>query len=141
MIVTAERPTTVIVPRPRLEADGAAARALALAFLRYASACWRGDESARRFAAQLGVYWRPRLAAAPAKAPDAFSPHGAGGRGIAWFQTHDAVLGAIPECNGGYVVPLAAIPRLVRCVADAAGEERPRDLMTARGIGCRGAAA
>lgn len=65
MITYAERPATAVVRVSLPAASGAAARDLALAFLYYASACWRGEESARRFATRLGAYWRSQLPPMP----------------------------------------------------------------------------
>jgi hypothetical protein len=96
-------------------ASGSDARALALGVLHHAEACWRGDERAHRFAARLGAYWRPQLPHPPETVPHAFSPHGAGGHGIAWYQTDGEVLGYIPGCKAGYQVPREAVSSLVRC--------------------------
>ena len=75
MSAVAERPITITeVPRrPATEKD---ACALALSYLRWASACWRGDTLAPVFATQLGAYWRPALPPMPAGRADAISPHG-----------------------------------------------------------------
>lgn len=113
MIAYAERPTTIAAATPAATM-GNDARALAEGYLRYACASWRGDPGAPIFGARLGAYWQPRLAATPAGTPHAFSPHGAGGRGIAWSQLGDEVVGSIAGCPGGYVVPVAAIPGLLR---------------------------
>jgi hypothetical protein len=113
MITAAERPIAVTASAPA--APGAAARALALGYLRYASASWRGDEQAPVFPLRLGAYWHPELPAAPAATPHAVSPHGGGGRGIRWYEAGDEVLGYVPGEHGGYRVPAATVPRLVRC--------------------------
>jgi hypothetical protein len=114
MSAVAERPLTITeVPRgPVTERD---AGALALSYLRWVSACWRGDSLAPVFATQLGAYWRPALPPIPAAQADAISPHGGGGRGIRWYHTDAEVLGYVPGAVGGYQVPAAAIPQLVRC--------------------------
>jgi hypothetical protein len=114
MRAVAERPVTIsAVPRqPATEKD---ACALALSHLRWASACWRGESLAPVFATQLGARWRPALPPMPAGRADAISPHGGGGRSIHWYHTDDEVLGYIPGATGGYRVPVAAIPQLVRC--------------------------
>ena len=113
MSAIAERPITITTAscRPATEKD---ACALALSYLRWASACWRGDTLAPVFATQLGAYWRPALPAMPAGQADAISPHGAGGRGIHWYNTDEEVLGYVPGAAGGYQVPTPAIPQLVR---------------------------
>jgi hypothetical protein len=114
MSAIAERPLTLTeVPhRPVTEKD---ACALALSYLRWASACWRGDSLAAVFATQLEACWSPALPPKPAGRPDAISPHGGGGRGIHWYHTDEEVLGYVLGAAGGYQVPVAAIPQLVRC--------------------------
>lgn len=115
MIATAELPGVVTTTTPAATL-GEGARALADGYLRYACATWRGDAGAPIFGIRLGAYWRSQLPPAPAGAPEAFSPHGAGGRGIAWRQVEGEVVGSVAGCRGGYVVPVAAIPRLLRTV-------------------------
>ena len=100
MVATAPRPTTAPVAAPQRATAGSAARELALGYLRYASACWRGDARAAAFPLRLGAYWCAELPPVPATAPDAFSPHGAGGRGIQWYQAEDDVLGYVSGGNG-----------------------------------------
>jgi hypothetical protein len=114
MSAVAERPITITAApcRPATEKD---ACALALSYLRWASACWRGDRLAPVFATQMGAYWRPELPPMPMGQPDAVSPHGGGGRSIHWYHTGEDVLGYVPGTAGGYQVPVAAIPQLVRC--------------------------
>jgi len=114
MSAIAERPVTM-TEVPRQLATERDACALALSYLRWASACWRGDTLAPVFATQLGAYWRPALPRIPAGRADAISPHGGGGRGIHWYHTENEVLGYVPGAAGGYQVPVAAIPQLVRC--------------------------
>jgi hypothetical protein len=114
MSAVAERPIT-ITAAPRQPATGKDACALALSYLRWVSACWRGDSLAPAFATQLGACWRPALPPKPAGRPDVISPHGGGGRGIHWYHTDEEVLGYVPGAAGGYQVPIAAIPQLVRC--------------------------
>jgi hypothetical protein len=114
MSAVAERPITMVeVPRqPATEKD---ACALALSYLRWASACWKGDTLAPVFATRLETYWCPVLPPMPVGRADAISPHGGGGRSIHWYHTDEEVLGYIPGADGGYQVPVAAIPQLVRC--------------------------
>jgi hypothetical protein len=114
MSAIAERPITITAV-PRQSATGKDACALALSYLRWASACWRGDTLAPVFATQLEACWRPALPPEPASQADAISPHGGGGRGIHWYHTDEAVLGYVPGAAGGYQVPITAIPQLVRC--------------------------
>ena len=114
MSTIAERPITITeVPRRLVTEKDACA--LALSYLRWASACWRGDTLAPVFATRLEAYWRPALPPVPAGQADAISPHGGGGRGIHWYHTDEGVLGYIPGAAGGYQVPVAAIPQLVGC--------------------------
>jgi hypothetical protein len=120
MRAVAERPITITVV-PRQRATDKDACALALSYLRWASACWRGDTLAPVFATQLSAYWRPALPPKPTSRPDAISPHGGGGRGIHWHHTDEEVLGYVPGAAGGYQVPVAAIPQLARCT-----QTRPR---------------
>jgi hypothetical protein len=114
MSVVAERPITItaVSRQPATAKDSCA---LALSYLRWASACWRGDTLAPAFATRLGAYWRPVLPPIPAGRADAISPHGGGGRGIHWYHTGEDVLGYVPGAAGGYRVPIAAIPQLARC--------------------------
>jgi hypothetical protein len=114
MSAVAERPITITAV-PRRPATGKDACALALSYLRWASACWRGDTLAPVFATQLGACWSPALPPKPVGPADAISPHGGGGRGIHWYHTDKEVLGYVPGAAGGYQVPVAAIPQLVRC--------------------------
>ena len=81
MSAVAERPIAMTAV-PRRPATGKDACALALSYLRWASACWRGDTLAPVFATQLEACWRPTLPPKPAGRADAISPHGGGGRGI-----------------------------------------------------------
>ena len=114
MSAVAERPIamTEVPRRPATDKD---ACALALSYLRWASACWRGDRLAPVFATQLAAYWRPEMPPIPAGQADAISPHGGGGRGIHWYHTDEEVLGCVPGAAGGYRVPVSAISQLVRC--------------------------
>jgi hypothetical protein len=115
MTALAEHPATALPAVQRHLPAGELAHELALGYLRYASACWRGDPTAPVFGVRLGAYWRPELPQAPLTTPDAISPHGAAGRGIRWYQRGDEVIGYVPGVRGGYDVPAAAIHRLARC--------------------------
>jgi hypothetical protein len=115
MIASVECPMATIRPLPSLTLAGQEARDLALACLRYESACWRG-ESARDFAMRLGSYWKPQMPPAPMTEPDAVSPHGAGGRGISWFEKSGEILGYIAGRRSGYRIPVTAITGLAWCV-------------------------
>jgi hypothetical protein len=125
MSAVAERPITLTaVPRqPATEKD---ACALALSYLRWASACWKGETLAPVFATRLGAYWCPELPPMPVDRADAISPHGGGGRSIHWYHTDDEVLGYVPGAAGGYRVPVAAIPQLVRCTHTRPGTSHSR---------------
>lgn len=117
MIASAECPVTTIRMTPLMANCGQEARALATACLRYESACWRGD-SARVFATRFGSYWRPVLPPVPSAEPDAYSPHGAGGRGIEWYEIGDEVFGYIRGASRGYRIPVAAVGGLVGCLPE-----------------------
>jgi hypothetical protein len=114
MSAVAERPI-IITAVPRQPATEKDACALALSYLRWASACWRGDRLAPVFSTRLEAYWCPELPPMPVGRADAISPHGGSGRGIHWYHMDEEVLGYVPGTVGGYQVPVAAIPQLVRC--------------------------
>ena len=119
MIAAADHtiPTAV---QPFSQPSHGAARELAMGFLRYASAHWRGDPRPAVFPLRLSAYWRSEMPPAPTAAPDAVSPHGAAGRGIRWYETGPEVVGYVPGLPGGYQVPVQAVPTLVRCAPAAA---------------------
>lgn len=117
MIAVAERPTATGHLEDLCLPTEAPARVLTRAYLRYASACWRGDSLAAVFASRLGAYWRPEMPPVPEAAPDTVSPHGGGGRGICWRQAGGEVLGHVPGARSGYRIPVDAIPRLVECAS------------------------
>ncbi len=112
MIAEAEQPTLTIVSLAVLEperARGLAARSLALIYLRAVSACWRGDPWGREEMCPLDRYWMPDLPPVPRALPDAESPHGAGGRGIRWYESGRDIFGYVPGVRGGYRVPISAV--------------------------------
>jgi hypothetical protein len=82
MIAVTDLQPSFLTSLPLRPSAGDAARALALAYLQWASACWRGDRLAAAFATRLGSYWCAGLPPMPTSSPDAISPHGGGGRGI-----------------------------------------------------------
>ncbi|HEU5433000.1 MAG TPA: hypothetical protein VFU81_15130, partial [Thermomicrobiales bacterium] len=84
------------------------ARAVADRYLGYVSALWRGDPDGPRFGVWLSQFWRTALPPAPRRPPDAVSLHGAGGRGLWWFEAPDAAIGYVPGTRCGYYVPRAA---------------------------------
>ena len=100
-------------PLAPARADLDAARGLARGYLRYVSSVWRGDPAGQPFAAALDRYWVARLPPAPAPCPAAISPHGGAGHGIGWFAVAGEVLGYIAGAEGGYRVPLVAVPELL----------------------------
>jgi hypothetical protein len=125
MVATARHETFSQSPTagdPTPPAADAAARALARGYLRYVSALWRGERHAAAFAAWLDRFWCADLPPTPDRVPDAISPHGGGGHGIAWFGATDEVRGYVRGVSGGYRVPLAAIAGVV---PPAAGREAP----------------
>jgi len=115
MIAVAERPIAAVRPEAPPPLTGTEARAVALAYLQYASACWRGDPLATVFEARLRAFWCPEMPPVPATVPDAVSLHGGGGRGLCWRQVGDEILGHVPGARGGYQIPVGDIPRLVEC--------------------------
>lgn len=98
--------TTVLTPFPRSET--AAARLMAGAWAGYFGAFLHGDPAAAGFAEWLAEFWEPSLER-PAGAPDARSPHAAGGRGIDWFEREGWVSGHIAGLGGGYLLPRTMI--------------------------------
>jgi hypothetical protein len=117
MVAIAESSPSV-ASHPGEACTGEGASSLAVACLQWASACWRGERRATIFANQLSAYWCLQLPPQPVGIPDAISPHGGGGRGIHWYETGDEIRGYVPGVGGGYRVPIQAVPRLVRCMAD-----------------------
>jgi hypothetical protein len=109
MVVTAEEcPAPVaqpdlIVAVPQV---GKTARALADRYLRSISASWCGEPGGQAFERALARCWSPELPPVPKRSPDAVSPHGAGGRGISWYEVGRDVLGYVPMVRGGYRVPI-----------------------------------
>lgn len=99
---------------PRCSARGA--EALARAYLVDISRYWRGDADTTKFGALLAGWGGVGLPAAPARPPDAYSPHGAGGRGIRWYACGAEVVGYIPGSMIGYRIPQTCIPGLLRAV-------------------------
>jgi hypothetical protein len=81
---------------------------MASAWAGYFVALLHGDPSASGFAEWLAEFWEPSLER-PAGAPDARSPHAAGGRGIDWFERDGWVSGHIPGLHGGYLLPRSMI--------------------------------
>src|SRR5689334_8169273 len=91
-------------PLPPRPASLPLAEALADAYLDYLSALWRGEPRVGGFARRLERFWDPTLAPTDG-ALLAFSPHGAGGRGIEWRSSGEEILGCIPGHSGGYRIP------------------------------------
>jgi hypothetical protein len=98
--------TTVLTPFLRSETAGA--RLMASAWAEYFAALLHGDPAASGFAEWLAAFWEPSLER-PSGAPDARSPHAAGGRGIDWFERDGWISGHIPGLRGGYLLPRATI--------------------------------
>jgi hypothetical protein len=119
MIAANDRPMVPVPDAEERVPEAQDARDLALGYLRYASACWRGDAVTAPFATALSAFWRGDMPPAPESRPVAVSPHGGGGRGIRWHQRNGQILGYVPGASGGYAVPVAAVPRLLRCVPAA----------------------
>lgn len=103
------------VATQRSSATGSAG-ALARAYLEYVSAYWRGDAPASQMGDQLATFFGADMPPEPMRPADAFSPHGARGRGIRWYECDDAVLGYVPGATSGYRIPQACVADL--CSAD-----------------------
>lgn len=111
------------------------AQDVASAYNRYISACWRGDAPKADLGRWLEAY--RRNARPPADcSPAACSPHAAGGRGIAWFDTATHVIGVTGDGAESFAVPVeAAIPPLSEGSAtDAVGAARPAAAQGSPGI-------
>jgi hypothetical protein len=94
------------------------AEALADAYLEYLSALWRGEPQAGTFARRLERFWDPALEETDGTLL-AFSPHGAGGRGIEWRSAGDEIWGCIPGYSGGYRIPRSLADTLANADNDA----------------------
>ena len=88
------------------EISGAAS--LAHVYAAAISAYWRGGDDGQFFAWLAGC--RRAGVAPPDRSPTAVSPHGAGGRGITWFDVPGAVVGVVPGVSWGYRVPPGSAP-------------------------------
>ena len=88
------------------------AQALARAYLDYVSGCWRGDAEMPGMGAHLATFFGADMPEEPARAADAYSPHGAGGQGIRWYDCGNTVYGFVAGSAGGYRVPLAWVGEL-----------------------------
>jgi hypothetical protein len=102
----------LFVAEPTDESSGGPARALAHAYQQAIGAYWRGESELELLDRLLSETQILRAPSMPPWAPDAFSPHGAGGRGISWYAIDGEVLGYVPGLSGSYRVPLSAIPPL-----------------------------
>lgn len=88
------------------------AGALARAYLDYVSAYWRGDAPASQMGDQLATFFGADMPVEPVRQADAFSPHGARGHGIRWYECGDAVVGYVPGATSGYRIPQACVAEL-----------------------------
>lgn len=117
MVAIAEAPAFAafrpIAVAPQPAPDPAPAVRLARAYLDDVSAYWRGELDRCGFRARLARYWDPRLAPVGDVQVAAESPHGAGGRGLAWCAVDGEVWGCVVGARGGYRVPVAALPTLL----------------------------
>ena len=112
MVATVEGCPTLVVLRDLIipaAPVGQTARTLADGYLRSISACWRGEPGWQAFERALERCWSPALPPVPPKSPDAVSPHGAGGRGIDWYEAGRDVLGYVPRARDGFRVPIETI--------------------------------
>jgi hypothetical protein len=77
-------------------------QALALAYDRFVSARWRGeDEVADAFAAWFEAHWTGQAPPEPDSPPAAASILGGAGTGIRWYALEDSVLGYVGESVAG----------------------------------------
>ena len=115
MITTVREAASIVelfVAEPTDESSGGPARALAHAYQQAIGAYWRGESELESVDKLLGGTQILRAPSMPPWTPDAFSPHGAGGRGISWYAIGGEVVGYAPGLSGRYRVPLSAIPPL-----------------------------
>lgn len=83
---------------------------LSLTYCQAVSAYWRGDnEFLPQLDAWLDRFWVQDGPLEPVTSPLAVCPHGAGGHGIRWYDSGQAVLGYVPGKRGGYRVPRTAV--------------------------------
>ncbi|HEY8448517.1 MAG TPA: hypothetical protein VIL01_15555 [Thermomicrobiales bacterium] len=82
---------------------------LALAYDTALNAAWRGEDAPAAFFVWLSAH-RCTTIQRPAGPPDAVSPLGAGGRGIAWYDVPGAIVGIIPGLPWCYLIPIGAVP-------------------------------
>lgn len=105
-------PLTDPLTEATLKTPGTGAEDLARAYLDYISAYWRGDAGASTFGERLAAFWGAGLPTEPMRNADAFSPHGAGGRGIRWYECGAEICGYTPGCATGYRIPMTCIAEL-----------------------------
>jgi hypothetical protein len=86
----------------------------------YTSASWRGDPAGQLLENWMRLHWVEETSKRPDSDPTAISPHGAGGRGIFWYEGSSTIYGFVPGTSGCYVfkrsesAPVAAPPRPAR---------------------------
>ena len=116
MFAAAERTDSIVDPFLSEPIDGLAgspAQAIACAYQHAMDAYWRGESDLGPLDTLLGRFRVRELPSIPAWAPDAFSPRGAGGRGISWYEVGDEVVGYVPGTSTCYRIPLSAIPPFI----------------------------
>lgn len=119
------------LPNVTSRVQGPGAEALARAYLEYMSGYWRGDDGASTFGERLAAFCGTGLPSEPMRDADAFSPHGAGGHGIRWYECDDEICGYIPGCATGYRIPATCVAELARTVGIGAGQSAPEAADTA----------
>jgi hypothetical protein len=113
MVTTAEQAPMLVVLRDLFAPAppaGQAARALADGYLRAISADWQGEPGWQAFERSLNRFWSLQLPPVPRTLPDAVSPHGAGGRGVHWYESETEIIGYVPGKSCGYRVPIQSSP-------------------------------
>ena len=94
---------------------GRIAQQIARCYLEAVCDCWRDGETerSRAFHLRLTRFRTAAMPLRPLRPSDAVSPHGGGGRGIAWYELPDAAVGYIAGVPEGYVIPLSLVADLI----------------------------
>lgn len=79
------------------------ARDLERVYATYTSASWRGDPAGQLLETWMRLHWVEETSKRPDSDPAAVSPHGAGGRGIFWYEGSTTIFGFVPGTSGCYV--------------------------------------
>lgn len=77
---------------------------LSYIYASYTSALWRGDPASLSLEQWFNRHWSEHAPSLSLSDPAAVSPHGAGGRGIHWYESTTVILGLVPGKTGCYLV-------------------------------------